>query len=135
MLRKCLSENEFEFENENDDIFSWVDPILVKKKVRFSKKNTIHIIENRDDHGWNLFNMHMNESHYILILDNFKKERDFFIKCNPFYTKKSNDDLVIQVCEFTEKNILTTKNVSNNENKDNDENKDENETSSQINSS
>jgi len=114
MFRKCFSENEFENENENtnDDIFSWVDAELVKKKVRFSKKNTIHIIENREDLGWNLFNMHMNEFHYITILEDFKKEHKTFIKFNPFYTKKSNDDLVLQVCEFIEKNILTTKNVN-----------------------
>jgi hypothetical protein len=113
--------------------FSWVDPPLCKKKVTFSKKNKIHIIENKEDHGWNLFNIHMNNSHYALIRDTFNKELNSFIKFNPFFKKKSNDDLILQICEFTENKNSNSKNASSEKNITETETETETETLSQIN--
>jgi len=100
--------------NDDETFFSWRHDTafkLVKKKVSFSNKNTIHIIENREDIGWHSFNMHMNDYHYAYIRNEFQKEYNTFIRFNPnfHYYIKSKDELVVHICDFNEKLALTKK--------------------------
>lgn len=104
--------NHIDINNENESFFTWTHDTafeLVKKKVSFSNKNTIHFIENRQDIGFHSFNMYMNDYHYISIRNDFQKEYNNFIKFNPdyHYYIKTKDELVICICEFNERLALT----------------------------
>lgn len=105
-----MFENKNENENseeENDDlIFKWIDDIEsqpIKKKVSFSNKNMIHLIETRKEIGWEGFNMYMSQFHFKLIEDEFKKEYSKYLQFNKSQISKSRDQLAIKIYEFIEK--------------------------------
>ena len=104
MRRKSISIDETKNEEE-DLIFHWVDEVKKspsKKNVSFSNVVNVHLIETRKELDFASLNMYMNDYHYNSIRTEFKKEFKNFIKSNPHYKMKSMDEMIKNICEFTE---------------------------------